>query len=287
MPRRTAARLAFVVGACIVPAALVAMLLIGYDYYHRERDRLARDSMATARALLAAVDAELAGVKSALLALATSPHLSSGDLASVPRPGAGGAEGPGFRTASCSIEESGRQLDEYFPALRRAAAGRGQSGRAVSASSTPGSRSSPTFSRVRWCRSYFVAVGVPVRRDGEDPLFAQRRGRPEQALVASLRAAAAAGLDRRGSGQPGHHRRAKRGRTPGRPERLARAGARMKEVREDVFESRTVEGHSGAHRLQPFAGFQLDRRDRHPPKASSPRTCGTRWRACSSRRSSR
>jgi uncharacterized BrkB/YihY/UPF0761 family membrane protein len=76
--RRTAARLAFVVGTSIVPATLIAILLIGYDYYDRERDRLARDSMATARALLAVVDTELTGAKSALLALATSPHLSSG-----------------------------------------------------------------------------------------------------------------------------------------------------------------------------------------------------------------
>ena len=33
LPRRTAARLAFVVGASIVPATLIAVLLIGYDYY--------------------------------------------------------------------------------------------------------------------------------------------------------------------------------------------------------------------------------------------------------------
>jgi hypothetical protein len=74
------ARLAFILAASMVPAALFAILLIGYDYYDRERDRLVRDSMGTARALRAAVDMDLAGVKSALLALASSPHLSSANL---------------------------------------------------------------------------------------------------------------------------------------------------------------------------------------------------------------
>jgi hypothetical protein len=74
-------RLVYVTAAAIVPAALVATALIGYDYYDREQSRLIRDSTATARALAAAVETELTGAKSALLALATSPHLSSGDLA--------------------------------------------------------------------------------------------------------------------------------------------------------------------------------------------------------------
>jgi hypothetical protein len=75
------ASLAFVLAASFVPAALVAVLLVGYDYYQRERVRLVADSLATTHALSAAVDAELGGVKAALLALATSPHLDSGNLA--------------------------------------------------------------------------------------------------------------------------------------------------------------------------------------------------------------
>jgi hypothetical protein len=63
------------------PAALLALVLIGYDSYQRERSQLIRDSLGTARALSAAVDAELTVVKAALFALATSPHLASGDLA--------------------------------------------------------------------------------------------------------------------------------------------------------------------------------------------------------------
>ena len=56
------------------------MALIGYDYYERERSRLVSDSLATARAMAAAVDAELSGTRAALLALATSPALATDDL---------------------------------------------------------------------------------------------------------------------------------------------------------------------------------------------------------------
>jgi hypothetical protein len=103
------ARLTFVVAAAIVPAALVAILLIGYDYYHRQRDRLVRDSMGTARALVAAVDTELTGVKAALLALATSPYLSSDDLASFHGQAQAALMGQGFANIVI-IDERGRQL---------------------------------------------------------------------------------------------------------------------------------------------------------------------------------
>jgi diguanylate cyclase (GGDEF)-like protein len=73
-------RLALLVIACVIPAALMAAALISYNY-QRERSRLVRDSIATARALTSALDRELAGVRSALFALATSPDLSSNNLA--------------------------------------------------------------------------------------------------------------------------------------------------------------------------------------------------------------
>jgi len=57
----------------------MAAALIAYSYV-REHARLVRDSIATARALTSALDLELAGVQSALFALATSPHLTANDL---------------------------------------------------------------------------------------------------------------------------------------------------------------------------------------------------------------
>jgi hypothetical protein len=57
----------------------MVVLLISYNY-RLERARLVRDSISTARALATATDRELAGVQSALFALATSPNLSSDNL---------------------------------------------------------------------------------------------------------------------------------------------------------------------------------------------------------------
>jgi hypothetical protein len=71
--------LALLVIACMIPASLVAAVLITYNY-QRERSTLVRDSILTARALTSALDRELAGIESALFALATSPFLSSNDL---------------------------------------------------------------------------------------------------------------------------------------------------------------------------------------------------------------
>ncbi len=71
--------LAWLVTSCVVPGALLVVALIFHDY-QQEKRRQARDALATARALTFVVDKELAGVQSALLALATSPHLAVDDL---------------------------------------------------------------------------------------------------------------------------------------------------------------------------------------------------------------
>lgn len=65
--------------ACIVPAAVTAGLLIS-ESYERERANVERDMIATARALMQAVDADLNGVQSTLQVLAASRSLASGDL---------------------------------------------------------------------------------------------------------------------------------------------------------------------------------------------------------------
>ena len=66
--------------ACVVPAVIVATFTI-FRSFTRERASFERDLVGTARALSQAVDAELKGDRSALLVLATSPYLKSGDLA--------------------------------------------------------------------------------------------------------------------------------------------------------------------------------------------------------------
>jgi hypothetical protein len=66
--------------ACILPTVLVAAYLIARSYA-QERASLERDTVATTRALMQAVDAELAGIVSALQVLAASPYLETGELA--------------------------------------------------------------------------------------------------------------------------------------------------------------------------------------------------------------
>lgn len=65
---------------CILPSIAMATFFIMHSY-QRERTEVQASTLATARALIQAVDRELIGVQSALQGLATSPFLQSGNLA--------------------------------------------------------------------------------------------------------------------------------------------------------------------------------------------------------------
>ncbi|HEV7802624.1 MAG TPA: sensor domain-containing diguanylate cyclase [Burkholderiales bacterium] len=73
-------RLILLVLACIIPALLMVVALISYNY-RQDRARLIQESMTTARAVMSAVDRDLAGMQSAMFSLSTSPHLDAPDLA--------------------------------------------------------------------------------------------------------------------------------------------------------------------------------------------------------------
>jgi signal transduction histidine kinase/CheY-like chemotaxis protein len=79
-PRTIRFWLTSLVIAAILPGTLVAALFVVASY-ERERTTRERDTIATARALMQVVDAELESVHTALQILATSPHLAVGDLA--------------------------------------------------------------------------------------------------------------------------------------------------------------------------------------------------------------
>jgi len=72
-------RLILLVMACLIPASLMVLASLAYGY-QQDREHLIQDSMATARAIMSAVDRDMAGMQAALLALATSPYLASNDL---------------------------------------------------------------------------------------------------------------------------------------------------------------------------------------------------------------
>jgi hypothetical protein len=57
-------RLILLVVACIAPASLMVVALLSYDY-HQDRARLVQDSTATARAIMSAVDRDMAGMQPA------------------------------------------------------------------------------------------------------------------------------------------------------------------------------------------------------------------------------
>ena len=73
-------RLAMVVLACVIPAAIGFALLIDH-FYDREKAQIKRDTLLTARALALAVDRDLNSGKIAALALATSRSIGTKDLA--------------------------------------------------------------------------------------------------------------------------------------------------------------------------------------------------------------
>jgi two-component system sensor histidine kinase/response regulator len=66
---------------CVLPAALGSVFLFTISY-QQQRTILERNTIATTRALMQAIDAELFGVQSALQVLASSQRLASGDLLS-------------------------------------------------------------------------------------------------------------------------------------------------------------------------------------------------------------
>ena len=72
------------VAVSVIPVALAAALLIGYSY-NRQSKIIEQRTLETARALAQAVDRELARNQAALTVLATSPHLTSGDLSAFHR----------------------------------------------------------------------------------------------------------------------------------------------------------------------------------------------------------
>lgn len=71
--------LAALVAACLIPAMLFTAVLFYYDY-QGERARIQQDLLASARAMVLAVDREFEGVDMSLRALATSPALAQKNL---------------------------------------------------------------------------------------------------------------------------------------------------------------------------------------------------------------
>ncbi|WP_436180173.1 diguanylate cyclase domain-containing protein [Acidovorax sp. LjRoot66] len=79
MPPTIRSRLVFLVVAASLPVSLMAVVVMVYDY-QRLREQQARALVVTARAIIATVDKDLAGVESGLRVLSTSRSLLDGNL---------------------------------------------------------------------------------------------------------------------------------------------------------------------------------------------------------------
>jgi hypothetical protein len=234
-------KLVFVIAAAMVPAVLLAVVLIGYDYYERERSRLIRDSLSTTRALSAAVDSELTAVKAALFALATSPHLGAGDLAAFHAQAAAAIKDQTFVNVILS-DRSGRQLLNTFRKFGEPLPAQGDPGGLLRVFETGAPIVSDLF-QGRLTRSHIIGIGVPVRHDGAVRYGLSAGVAPEQ-LTALLRQQKlspgwiAVVLDRRGTIVARTHDAQRLVGQPGSSELVRR----MQQVREDAFDAHTVEG---------------------------------------------
>ncbi|HET7197140.1 MAG TPA: cache domain-containing protein [Burkholderiales bacterium] len=155
----------FVITASLVPAILLAIALIGWDHYAREREREVRDSLATARAVAAAVDAELSGIESALFALASSPYLEKDDFAAFHRQASAALKDQEFANIALLDETLRQRLNTFRPfGTPLPAEGNPQELRSVFSTGKPvvtGLFVGPVVKRP------LIAVGVPLRRDGK------------------------------------------------------------------------------------------------------------------------
>lgn len=78
-PPTIRSRLAMLVTACILPGAMLSIFWNIHNY-HREREQVVKQSIATAHAVATAVEKDVSGIESSLTALASSPYLASQDL---------------------------------------------------------------------------------------------------------------------------------------------------------------------------------------------------------------
>ena len=109
MPQRTIRFwLTCLVIGCVLPATLGSAFLFTISY-QQQRAILERNTIATARALMQAIDAELFGAQSALQVLAASQRLASGDLASFSRQASEALPGMGGNYIAIT-DPAGRQL---------------------------------------------------------------------------------------------------------------------------------------------------------------------------------
>lgn len=260
----------FLIAASLVPALLAAVALIGWDYYDREREREVRDSLATAHAMAASVDAELSGIKSALFALASSPYLEKDDFAAFHRQASAALKDQDFANIALLDESLRQRLNTFRPyGDPLPAQGNPEQLRRVFATGKPVVTDlflGPV------ARQPLIAVGVPLRREGAVRYVLGAAVTPER-LASILRAQAlppdwvGAIFDGTGTIVARTHEAQRFVGRKGAPELVQR----MQALREGVVQTKTLEGipvvsvfsHSPVSGWTVAIGIPLDYFTRH------------------------
>jgi signal transduction histidine kinase/CheY-like chemotaxis protein len=149
--------------ACILPVSLAAGFLI-INSYRQHRASLGQGTIATTRALMQAVDAELLGVQKALQALATSPHLAAGDLAGFHQQTRGALRSLAGNNVVLT-DSSGQQVLNTLVALGEPLPRHGRPDHSRRVFETGEAAISDLFFGPVF-KSFVVAVEVPVLSDG-------------------------------------------------------------------------------------------------------------------------
>lgn len=226
--------------ACILPVSLAAGFLIINSYRQNSAD-VGRSTIATSRALIQAVDAELYGVQSALQALATSPHLASGDLAGFHRQA---REALKVLTGSNVVltDSTGQQVLNTLKPLSEALPRHGQPDQVRRIFQTGEPVISDLFVGPLYT-NWLIAVEVPVFSDGK-VIYSLAMGLVPENLSGILRRQnippnwVAAIFDSTGTIVARTHAPEQFVGKKGAPDFVRR----FAEVAEDSFETRTIEG---------------------------------------------
>lgn len=236
-------RLALLVLACTVPAALMAVMLIAHDY-RLARTELLRSAAMSARATAVELDTQFAVVEAMLAALGTSPSLEAGDFAAFGRQA--DALRRSHKILNVVLEEpSGRQyVNTLLPWGAPLPPSRPDAPLRVVNERGAAAVTNLFYGRVS--KRPVVAVGVPLPADARPgaaryTLSASMSTEQFGGLLAERADPAewiAAVLDRDGTIVARNRDMARFVGKPAMPDILAR----LPEAREDAFESRTVDG---------------------------------------------
>lgn len=154
-------RIAFAVTASIVPAALLAAMIVSYDSYQRERSRIVHDTTGIARALVASVDGRLQEAQAVLYALSTSPALQGGDFAAFRAQATAASQQQGFsNVVLIDATDEQQKMNTLVPPgapLRRA------THPVLIGIARDGKPALTEFFHAPVVKQWVVGVGIPVR----------------------------------------------------------------------------------------------------------------------------